>query len=88
MIDGERQEHHGFQILVRSPTHLIGFAKARAIAIAMDKDFSPSTKVSVSPNEYAVYNISRRDVLPIGKEPGTKRSLFSINGTVALRETL
>lgn len=87
MIDGEVQLHHGFQIRVRSLDHSTGYQKANAIAIAIDEQVN-QMDVTISPNVYIVWAISRKgDVIPLGTEGGkSKRSLFTINAIVALQE--
>lgn len=86
MVDGERQEHHGFQVRIRGSTHLEGFAKANAVQIALDQQVLGAT-VTIGAHTYVVYAVSTSPVLSLGKEQGTsKRSLFTINCTAALRQ--
>lgn len=86
MIEGERAEHHGFQVRVRSKTHTQGYVKARDIASAIDRNSSliPITLEDVG---YLVWKATRTsDVLPIGKDaPNSKRNLFTINGVISVR---
>lgn len=84
-VGGEVQEHHGFQVRVRSPTHAVGYAKARAIAQALDTLVAYET-VTISSNTYRVESVSRRgDVLVLGKDmSNTKRDLFTINYLVSI----
>lgn len=88
MTDGEQQEHYGFQVRVRSATHEAGHAKANAIAVALDQSVLLEV-VTVETSVYLVQAVSRTtNVLPIGKETGlSKRSLFTINAVVSLRQT-
>lgn len=86
MIDGETQERHGLQIIVRGAGHDAAYAKARAIADLLDRNVYQNT-VSIGAHRYTVQSVGRTsDVLAMGKEPGTKRSLFSINATATLRQ--
>ena len=87
MVLGERQEHHGIQIRIRDAEHADGYTKARVIAVALDETIVNNTS-NVSSTGYTVYAITRTsDVLAIGKEtPTSKRSIFTINALVALRQ--
>lgn len=87
-IDGRVIEHHGIQVRVRCANPENGYAKARAIAVALDEDVSFSG-VTISTSTYTVYAVTRSsDVLSLGKEtPTSKRNLFTVNATVALRQT-
>jgi hypothetical protein len=82
MVTGDRCEHHGFQLRVRARTHAAGYAKARAAAVAFDRDVFRRA-VALGGRAYCVHSVTRTsDVLALGKEvPATKRSLFTVNGT-------
>lgn len=84
--DSERQEHHGFQVRIRSATFATGYVKARAIATAMDAQYQDV--MTLDGSRYLVHCITRiGDVLPIGKEtPNSKRDIFTINCKAALRK--
>lgn len=86
VFDGERQEHHGFQVRVRSGVHKDAYAKAREIAVALDEDVYLTTVV-VDDVSYLVWAVTRLgDPMFIGKDaPRSKRSLFAINAKVSLR---
>lgn len=86
LMHGERSEHHGVQVRIRSAAHTAGYAKARAIAVGFDEDVSFMT-VTIGSTSYTVWAITRTsDVLDIGKEPGTNRDLFTVNAIVSLRK--
>lgn len=87
-VDGEAQEHHGVQVRVRSAAHTAGYAKARAVAVALDEDVLMNS-VHIGAASYRVWAVARTgDVLSLGKEsPDSKRSLFTINALVSLRQT-
>ena len=92
-VDGEVQEHHGIQIRVRDANHQDGYAKARAIAVALDEQVAAQGVVvddivGTGQTTYVVWNVSRTtDVLSLGKEtPTSKRNLFTINAVAALRQ--
>lgn len=85
--DGEIQEHHGIQFVIRSATYASGYTKARAIAVAADETVYQNT-VTISGTSYTVHQISRTgDVLALGQQtPESKRYLFTINAVVSLRQ--
>jgi hypothetical protein len=92
--DDERQEHYGFQVMLRANTHEEGYAKANEIAIALDK-YTTLEGVSIDnagtagDSVYLIYAITRTTgVIPLGREsPASDRRLFTINALVALRQT-
>lgn len=89
MVTAERAEHHGVQIRVRAGTHAAGYTKARAIAVALDRDVYQEMVVVAAGagGSYKLHAITRTtDVIPLGKDvPGSKRSLFTLNALVSLR---
>lgn len=92
MTDGEIQEHHGVQIRIRSDTYPIGYTKARAVVIKLDRDGvaqpeSACTTVTIGGVRYWIRNLSRTsDVISVGKEaPNSKRTLFTVNYLVSIR---
>lgn len=84
---GERQEHHGIQIRVRSDTHVNGWTKARAIAVDLDQSIN-FTVVAVEGVSFIIHSVSRTgDVFALGKEsPTSKRSVFVINTVLTVRQ--
>lgn len=86
MVQGERAEHHGVQIRIRSKTHTQGYVKARDIASAMDRN-SHFINLVLEDIGYLVWKVTRTtDVLPLGKDaPNSKRNLFTINAVVSVR---
>lgn len=94
MIDGERYEHHGFQIRVRAPTHRIGQLKAQQIKVVLDQAVVHRTVTFNDQNgtsrSYDVPCVSRTsDVIPLGKDtPSTKRRLFTINAVCPIGELI
>ncbi len=87
MIDGVMQEHYGFQVRIRSTTHATGYTKASEIQNVIDSSVQ-NTSVTVSSSVYAVASITRTgSIIALGKEPSSKRSLFTINAVVAIRQT-
>jgi len=85
---GEQQEHHGFQVRIRSQTHPTGYTKARAIAVALDEEVG-YTGVTVDSTGYTIYAISRKsEVLAIGKQhPESDLDVFTVNATAAIRQS-
>lgn len=88
MFSGETDLHHGIQIRVRGADAIVGYTKAMAIANGVDVTVYREV-ITIDSTEYIVQEISRTsDVLVLGKEtPKSKRSLFTINAVVSLRQT-
>jgi hypothetical protein len=93
MTDGEVQERHGVQILIRSSRFTTGWTKSRAISVALDAAYDASVVMGVE--SYTVHAISRSSgPIALGKEvpvdggntPSSKREVFSLNCTVSVRE--
>ncbi len=85
LAEGTVIQHYGLQLRIRSDTHLVGWAKAEAIAIALD---GVSNEVlAVGSYNYQIYNIRRMGpVISLGMEIGTKaRRLFTVNFLVTLK---
>ena len=88
MSDGEVQERYGIQIRVRATTELIAFVKSQAITISLDQDVYLKG-VTINGSGYLVHAVSRiSGPMSIGKEtPDSKRDLFTINVTAAIRQS-
>lgn len=86
MATGARSENPGVQVRVRARDHRTGWAKARQIARSLDED-ALWRAVTVGAAAYCVQDFGRTsDVLALGKEvPNSKRSLFTVNGTLCYR---
>lgn len=78
MADGERQQHYGYRILIRSSTHAAGYARASALQNLLDQVSQRTVVVEGTP--YLVHSVNRQDeVDPSGKDrPSSARSLFSL----------
>lgn len=94
MVDGEVQERHGVQIFVRSARFIVGWTKARQVAVALDGVLRSA--VTVSSTNYLIQAVTRSSgPIALGKETQdiegsntiSKREIFSINCTVSVRET-
>lgn len=87
MVGGVGCEHHGVNIRVRDARQETAFAKARTIAVALDEDVYDGS-VTISTSVYLVHAVTRTGgVLPVGREPETDRSVFTLNAVADLRQT-
>ena len=87
MVDGETQLCHGFMVQFRSAGFAGGYDKANAVADFFDRTVYLNS-VNIGSAKYLVQSVSRKgDVRHLGKEPGTNRSLFTLNATVTVRQT-
>ena len=87
MIDGETQDLEGVQVRVRAEDHATGWAKASAIKAGLEGTYDQH--VVCGETGYVVGNFSRiGDVLCLGKEPQSKRHLFTINCVVNIERQL
>lgn len=87
MIDGVVQEHYGFQVRIKNADFQTGYTKASEIQNAIDSTVR-NTSVTVGSSVYTVYSITRTgSIISVGKEPTSKRSIFTINAVVAIRQT-
>lgn len=89
----ERAEYNGFQVRIRGNDHETAYAKALAIALAFDSSVSKKTvtvsdRTGTGTSQYTVWSIKRTsDVLSLGAEtPTSRRSVFTLNATISLRE--
>lgn len=82
--DQERTELYGIQVRVRSGAPDVGDAKARAIALALDKVYR--RQLLVDGVVYLVTHFQRTSgVLDAGTDaPTTSRSVFTVNGLLSL----
>ncbi len=85
---GEVIEHYGVQITVRGTTHLIGSAKIQTIATTFSESVLRDS-VTVDSSVYAVQSITiASGPIPLGDEsPESKRQIFTLNITAAIRQT-
>ena len=87
-VDGQTQEFHGVQVMIRAADYETGYNKAQAVAVSLDTEIQ-LTNVTISSTVYIVYSFNRvGTVISLGREaPNTRRSIFTINGLVSLIET-
>lgn len=94
-VDGERQEQHGVQILVRGVDDAEIFGKIRAIAVHLDRikrevvDVpSVSTGTGSSISQYIIHAMQRTSgVIALGTDvPQGKRFLYTVNYLCSIRQ--
>lgn len=87
-ITGERPEHFGFQVKVRSSLPTTGWNKANLMAVALDQQMSYNN-VTLDSSTYEVQAVTRMGgVLAVGRElASTKRFLYTINAVVVIDQT-
>lgn len=84
LMTGELFGLYGFQVRIRSATHPIGWAKADEIQTALAESVYDET-VHVGAVSYLVNCISQvGDILDLGKDATSKRSVFTLNAQVDL----
>src|SRR5262245_53276067 len=85
MVANNRVIHHGIQVRVRSATHVVGYAKANAIAVALDSLYQRAVTIDLS--TYLIHDVSRTgDVLALGKNLADRRSVFTINALLTVKK--
>ena len=89
MQTGERVQHEGVQVRVRSKVYLTGYARLKSIADFFDTILRE--EIIVDSINYLIQNISRTaPILPLGVEKrGTQqRELFTLNILVTINEEI
>lgn len=93
-FDGQAHEHPGIQVAVRDANHQDGWEKINALRVALSETIrnnavSITDNVGTGTSVYTVYAITKvGGVIVLGKDtPTSKRNLFTLNATVALRQT-
>ena len=88
LMEGQVIQHYGIQLRIRCDTHTTGWAKAEAIASALDAIVNDT--VTIGSVEYRIYNVSRSGpVISLGMEEGTKeRRLFTVNFIVTMKRII
>ena len=90
MVSGVPAEHHGVQVRVRGRTYSSAKARANLIRTLLNET-AYQTHVALGANQYLVHCFSAvSGVLPIGEdskgEPGSARSVFTINALCPIRK--
>lgn len=85
--NGEVQEYHGIQVRVRAADYATGYAKARAIAVALDTDVERDA-VTVGAGSYCACSVTRTsDVVSLGLDrPQGRRQVFTFNALANVRQ--
>ena len=90
---GQWQELYGIQVRIRDAHHQDGYKKANAIATALDESIYQNTvtledNVGTTTSTYTVHSVSRAGgINSLGKDVArTKRSLFTVNALVSLKQ--
>jgi hypothetical protein len=89
MKTGERIEHPGIQVRVRSLKYTDGRAKADAIALMFDTQSSGVTVAIPADGSYFIQNVSRTgSVIELGpnEEDPNRRLDFTVNAVLTLRK--
>lgn len=89
--DSERTELYGVQVRVRSADEEAGWAKVRALAVALDQLWGIPVVVDAglaSEGSYTFRHFIRSSgPIPLGEEnPSSSRRLFTVNGLVSIKE--
>jgi hypothetical protein len=80
---GRLDGHPGIQVRVRANDYATAWAKAAAIALALDSVYSQT--VVVGTTSYTVQSVLRlQDPIHLGNEAGTQRVLFTINARITM----
>lgn len=86
MKTAEMTEHFGIQILVRSTTPPRGWSKAKDVSLGLDRVYNQL--VTVNGEAWTVQSFKRTSpILRLGMEEDHQRFLYTINGTVTLKES-
>ena len=88
MCDGELWNHWGIQVRVRSDEHPDGWLQMNAIRNFFSMNVNQAIVVMDDGSAYIVWCITNiGQILPLGQDkPRTKRSLFTLNCRVPIRE--
>lgn len=87
MTSGQKQQHEGFQIRIRSVNYSTGHSKCRSIVNTLDTDVL-RYDLTIDSIPYRIQSITRLSgILHLGDEsPSSKRQLFTINGSISVRK--
>lgn len=85
MVTGEIEENHGIQVRLRSTTVQVGRPKLEAIRRAMAMSVYDET-VTIDSKIYLLHAFARiGQIIDLGKDATSKRSLFTLNTELTLR---
>lgn len=81
---GEMVEYPGIQIRIRGVDQPTAYVKAQAICYNLDRSVN-RYPITLDSTAYLVETVSRKgSVLHLGKEPSSKRDLYTVNATVII----
>ncbi len=84
-VDGIQEYHPGVQVRVRALDVNVGKRRAELIRAMLEQVYG--ARVVVDTAHYEVHNYAKIGrVLTIGTEQGTKRIIFTVNATLAVRQ--
>lgn len=86
MNDGKVTRNYGFQVRVRGTDDIVGLAKASSILEIMEETVKMN-EVAIDSATYlvqAIVNIG--DIIPIGTEAQSGRTLFTINALAVIKQ--
>lgn len=85
IMHGEATYHAGFMVRVRSKDHPTGWVKVEQIRQALAESVYDRT-VLIGVTTYMVQSITRfGQSIPLGKDPDSKCSVFSLNATCVIQ---
>jgi len=83
--DGSLALRRGVQVRVRATDDQQVFEKIEEIAVAFDEDVLIK-RITISQNSYSIHAITRTSgPIALGKQPGTKRDIYTLNVTFSVR---
>lgn len=86
MRTGQKREKFGVQLRIRSTDYLVGFNKGRALANILDAIYRAPVAMSED-LVVLLHNASRTStVVPLGREIGKQRYLFTLNALLRMHE--
>lgn len=86
-VDGEIQEHHGFQVRLRSANKDSGHAKLSELRRVMAEVlYQRSVAIPGVASRYLIHCVAKLgSVLEVGTDsPGSTRTIFTLNGLMAI----
>lgn len=87
MPTGEILGSQGVQVRVRSTDHRTGYSKAEEVRAALAAAYQEVVAPPGDPERYLVHCFSRiGDVIPLGREPGSSRYVFTVNAVTPVRQ--
>lgn len=87
MTNGELQCHYGWQMRVRAVNHPVGYRKINALRVYISETFR-ALNLTIEGSLYQVPAFTHLgEIMILGPDtPGSKRKLFTLNGTIPLKQ--